>query len=193
VVNGVKVADSAAAPRVGPYSRGALLDSSGQVTPAVVRFDDVTILSGEAFREATESLRDHVPEPFRSRCRPVGEDATNVQVAALICTPAGSVDQAEYYQFESAQPMDMQFNAVLSGQSVQSTRGDCRLGPSTGRYNDSSGADAGSIACFPNSSSLGGLMLLWTNERLNILASGITTTGSYADLFTWWQSAGPYP
>jgi hypothetical protein len=193
ILNGTKIADSSAAARVGPFSRGALLDSSGQVTPAVVRFDDVTISTGEAFRESTEALRDHVPDPFRSRCRPVAEDPRSAQVSALVCAPAGTADQAEYYQFESRAPMDTQFTTLLSGQSVQATSRDCRLGPASGRYNDSTGADAGSIACFPNSGSLGGLMLIWTNERLNVLSYGVSTAGSYADLFNWWQTAGPNP
>ena len=193
IVGGIKVADSSAEPRVGPFNRGALLGSSAGVTPALIEFDNVTIASGDALREATETLRSHVPKAFAAACKPITENGSLGQVAALICAPAGSIEQAEYYQFESLVAMNNQYDMSLARFGATATGTDCHAGPSASRYTDGAGKDAGNVSCYPNPGSMGGLIIVWTNESLEIVGGGISTTGTYDSLATWWADAGPLP
>lgn len=193
IVNGTKVADSANAPRIGPFNRLGLLGSSAAVSPAVAHFDNLTTWSGETFREATETLRTHVPDVFASRCRASPEAGSLGQVAALICAPAGKIDQAEYYQFDTLAAMNAQFADSLRRYGSTATAKDCHKGPSTTRYRDTAGQDAGSLACYPNPGSMAGLLIIWSNESLRILSAGVSAHGTYDDLATWWANAGPLP
>lgn len=193
IVGGIKVADNSGAPRVGPFNRGALIGSSAGVTPALVEFDNVTVASGEVLREADESLRSDVPKAFAAACKPITEDGTLGQVAALICAPAGSIEQAEFYQFETLEAMNKQYDDSLARFGATATGTDCHIGPSSSRYTDGAGKDAGKVACYPNPGSMGGLIIVWTNESLEIVGGGISTTGTYDSLATWWSAAGPPP
>lgn len=193
IIGGVKVADDNTAPRVGPFNRVALLGSSSTITPATVHFDNLSAFSGETFREATETLRDHVPVGFASQCRPTLEDGAAGQLAALICAPAGAIDQAEYYRFDTQALMTKQFADTLRTSGGTATGTNCAVGPSNMRYTDATGKQAGNVACFPNQGTMGGLLIIWTNESLDTLSAGIDATGTYADITTWWTDAGPFP
>jgi hypothetical protein len=192
-VGGVKLGDRSDAARVGPFTSGGLLGSSGSEPPDTITYDTVVIRTGERFQEAPEALRNHVPSEWASDCVPIREDGAIGQVAALICTPAGSIDQAEYYQYDSAAQMNRQWDRDVADQGDGVPGSDCSKGPSLGTYKDASGSTAGTLMCHPNHGSMGGLIFLWTNDQLRIVSAGILTTGSYSDLADWWVNAGPVP
>jgi TIR domain len=193
IIGGIKVADTSTAPRVGPFSAVALMASSGTITPAASHFDNLSVWSGATFREATENLRDHIPSTFATQCNPTQENGAAGQVAALMCKPAGDIEQAEYYAFDTEALMTKEFADTLGTSGTSATGKDCAVGPSTLRYNDVTNKDAGTVACFPNPGDSGGLLILWTNETLDILSAGIDVGGTYAGLNTWWIHAGPLP
>jgi TIR domain len=192
-IGGVKLADRSDLPRVGPFTSGALVGSSGDAPPDSVTFDNVTIRSGTQFEEAPEALRSHVPSAWASRCTPIAEDGAAGQVAAIICSPAGTIDQAEYYQYDSSALMHQDWNQQIKSLGDSVSGKDCTKGPSVEQYRDADGKVAGSLTCHPNAGSMGGLITIWTNEQLEIISAGVSVDGTYADLADWWTTAGPLP
>lgn len=192
-VGGVKVGDRSDAPRIGPFTSAGLLGSSGPNPPDTMTFDTVVVRTGQQFQEATEALRSHVPSAWASNCSPAVEDGTIGQVAALICTPAGGIDQAEYYQYDSNTLMQQEWDREVSAQGDGVPGNDCSKGPSLGTYKDATGSIAGSLMCHPNHGSMGGLIFVWTNDQLRIISAGVSTTGTYSDTTDWWVNAGPLP
>jgi hypothetical protein len=192
-VGGVKLGDRSDAPRVGPFTSAGLLGSSGTEPPDTLTFDTVVIRTGEQFQEAPEALRSHVPAAWANNCSPIAEEGSIGQIAALICTPAGTIDQAEYYQYDSAALMQTEWESEVSAQGDNVPGTACSTGPSLATYKDASGSTAGSLMCHPNHGSMGGLIYVWSNDQLRIISAGISTTGTYADMYAWWVNAGPLP
>jgi hypothetical protein len=162
--------------------------------PLVAFFDDVVVDVGDAYAPvdadpAVLELLTHVPAAWRDACtarRPIGSE----ELAGVVCAPAGGAAQAEYYRYASPDALDAAFTARTedSGQALDA--GDCSVGPSL--YTWSVPGDAnGRIACFENRDTLGGRIVIWTNESLGILALGVRADGDYADLYAWWLGAGP--
>jgi len=192
-VDGIKVADRSDMDRIGPYVSGLLVAQAGPEAPASGTFDNVAIRSGERFEESPEALRQHVPTAWAGNCSAIPELGSIGQVAALICAPAGTIDQAEYYQFDSNLLMQQDWNREVAALGNTVPGNDCSKGPSIGTYKDASGTVAGSVMCHPNHASMGGLIIIWTNEQLRISSDGVSMSGSYQDLANWWVNAGPFP
>jgi hypothetical protein len=192
-VDDTQVADVNDAPRVGPYDRvGAFVTTA--TAPFSASFDDVTVWVGDAYAPqgpatAVSALLAHVPDGFRNGCVATQPAAGSGLVAGVLCKPAGDADQAEYYQYASNDNMEAAFRSILPDAS-QITGQACDTGPSLVGYNIDE-QTAGRLACFPNPGSLGGILFVWTDTELGILSFGVSQQGSYADLFDWWQGAGP--
>jgi hypothetical protein len=134
------------------------------------------------------ALMTHVPTAFAGDCGPATpiKDAT----AGLICSPAASADQAEYYQFATKAAMDSAFDTQVPNDLKGK---DCSKGPSLITYTINN-QPAGRLACFPNAGSLGGVEFLWTDDNLLIASFGTLVSGSYKDANQWWlKEAGPNP
>lgn len=192
-VDDALVADVRDAPKVGPYDRASAFVTTDRA-PFSASFDDVSVSVGDTYapqgpETAVSELLRHVPSDIQDACIPQQPAAGSGTLAGVLCKPAGDADQAEYYQYDSAQTMTSAFRSILPDPS-QTPGQSCETGPSVVAYTIDQ-QSAGQLACFPNPGSLGGILFMWTDTKLAILSFGVTIDGSYADLFDWWQGAGP--
>ncbi len=199
-VNGIQVADVDVTPHLGPFDHAAVYGEAGDSPPQTVTFDDVSIFSGDTYTPdgkldpAVQELLGRVPRDFRGDCTPNQPAGDSGVVAWLVCTPAGAVDQAQYYQYQNKATVNAAFDAYLKRDGIGATGIDCEQRPSTVSYtirNPNTGIPehAGRLACYPDPYSQGRLYM-WTDEKLAILSFGVST-GSYMDLWNWWLDAGP--
>ena len=138
---------------------------------------------------AVLELLTHVPAAWRDACtarRPVGSE----ELAGVVCAPVGDAAQAEYYRYASLDALDAAFTARTadSGQALDTD--DCAIGPSVLTWSVPGGSN-GRIACFENRDTLGGRIIVWTDEAVGVLALGVHPGDSYAELYDWWLGAGP--
>jgi hypothetical protein len=192
-VDGSQVAD-VATDKIGPFDRAAVYADISQ-GPGQATFDDVTVKVGERYAPVTqdsldEALSAHIPAAFRANCSSVGPDRSNGQTAAMLCFPAGDATQAEYYQYDSVDTVTSAFDAFVAADGAAATGNSCKVGPSHVRYTVGD-VDAGALACYPNTGSLGGVLYIWTDDQLAILSFGIAASGDYPSLYDWWLGAGP--
>ncbi len=189
------IADAQSGTTLGAWDRATVLATASS-PPLVAFFDDAVVAVGSQYAPmeadpAVLELLGHVPAAWRGSCtarRPVGAEAL---VAGLVCSPAGSAIQAEYYRYSSTAALDGAFQQRLvqaRGQVLD--QDDCSVGPSLLGWSTPDGS-GGRMACFENRDTLGGLQILWTDTRLGILALGVHTDGGFDVLHTWWLDAGP--
>jgi hypothetical protein len=199
-VNGMQVADFDAAPQVGPFDHAAVYGEAGDSPPQTVSFDDVSVMSGDTYTadgkldRAIQDLLSRVPRDYRGNCTPNRPAGDAGLVAWLVCTPAGDVDEARYYQYQNKASVNAAFDSYLKRDAAGATGIDCQQRPSTVNYtirNPNTGVPehAGRLACYPDPDGAGRLYM-WTDEKLGILSFGVAT-GSYMDLWNWWLDAGP--
>jgi hypothetical protein len=199
-VNGIEVADFDAAPHLGPFDHAAVYGEAGDSPPQTVTFDDVTVTSGDTYTPngvldpEVQDLLSRVPHDFRSDCTPNQPAGDAGLVAWLVCTPAGDVDEAQYYAYRTKSAMNTAFDSHLKRDGPGATGVDCEERPSTVNYtirNPNTGAPehAGRLSCYPDPDSSGRLYM-WTDEKLAVLSFGVSS-GSYMDLWNWWLDAGP--
>lgn len=192
-VDDALVADVRDASKVGPYDRASAFVTTDRA-PFSASFDDVSVSVGDTYapqgpETAVSELLRHVPSDIQDACIPQQPAAGSGTLAGVLCKPAGDADQAEYYQYDSAQTMTSAFRSILPDPS-QTPGQSCETGPSVVAYTIDQ-QSAGQLACFPNPGSLGGILFMWTDTQLAILSFGVSIDGTYADLFDWWQGAGP--
>jgi hypothetical protein len=199
-VNGIQVADFDAAPQLGPFDHAAVYGEAGDSPPQTVTFDDVKVTSGDTYTPngkldpAVQDLLARVPSDYRSNCTPNQPAAGSTVIAGLMCTPAGDVDTAQYYQYQNKATMNAAFDFHLTRDGQNATGIDCQQRSSTVNYtirNPNTGVPehAGRLACYADPDSTGRLYM-WTDEKLSILSFGVSS-GSYLDLWNWWLDAGP--
>jgi len=199
-VNGIQVADFDGAPQLGPFDHAAVYGEAGDSPPQTVTFDDVSILSGDTYTPdgrldpAVQELLGRVPRDYRGNCTPNQPTGDAGLLAWLVCTPAGDVDEAQYYQYQNKSSVNAAFDSFLKRDGPGATGIDCEQRASTVNYtirNPNTGVPehAGRLACYPDPNSSGRLYM-WTDEKLAILSFGVST-GSYMDLWNWWLDAGP--
>jgi hypothetical protein len=140
----------------------------------------------QALSRAQLALLEHVPAFMRTGCMaadPLPDTAG--QVASVQC-PGSSGISVWYYQFNSKQNVDAAFDAYTS---AKATGKDCQKGPSTITFNVN-GKPVGSLACYtlPDTQTV---QFQWVNEPLKILAFAQQESGTFADVFSWWRTAGP--
>jgi hypothetical protein len=199
-VNGIAAADVDTTQHLGPFDHAAVYGEAGDSPPRTVTFDDVSVRSGDTYTPdgkqdpAVDELLSRVPKDFRSNCTPNQPAGTAGLVAWLVCTPAGDVGEAQYYQFQNKATMNAAFDGHLKRDGSSATGVDCAQRPSTVNYtirNPDTGVPehAGRLSCYANPDGPGRLYM-WTDEKLAILSFGLAT-GSYMDLWNWWLDAGP--
>jgi hypothetical protein len=190
------VADATTGTSLGSWGQ-ATLHASVTVPAMVAFFDDALVDVGERYAPvdadpAVLDLLSHVPDAWRDSCtarRPVGGEAL---LSGVVCAPAGEAAQAEYYRYATPEALDAEYQARVAGSGQALDQGDCTLGPSDLTWSVQGGS-SGRIACFENRDTLGGRVVVWTDDALGILALGVRTDGSYPDLYDWWIGAGPQP
>jgi len=152
----------------------------------------VSVSSGSQYEDPVAALLKHVPGTFSSSCTATTPNTKVGQTAAFVCNPAGDVDQAEYYQYTGKQAMDDDFDAIIKQSGADLSGSDCSVGPSEYGYAINK-VHAGRLSCYANPGSLGGLLFMWTDEQLGIIAIGVSTSFTYSQLNDWWKgdTSGP--
>ena len=192
LVNGVPVGDVSGIKQAGPYDRAALYAEIGTTAPGTSRFDDLVVSTGEAYKDPVAALLTHVPSAFRGNCLPATPNASTGQVAGVVCNPAGAADQAEYYQYDTQADADADFTAIVQANGNNPSGTDCKTGSSQYSYTINQ-VPAGTLACYDNTGSLGGVVFIWTDDQLSMIAVGVLKSGSYSDLHAWWVSSDSGP
>ncbi|MFN8621889.1 MAG: hypothetical protein U0869_14250 [Chloroflexota bacterium] len=195
-VDGELVGDTLTGSRLGQWDQAVLVASVAE--PALVAFfDDALVEVGDRYAPveadpAVLELLSHVPEELAAACVPRRTVGDGGVVAGVVCAPAGAADQAEYYRYASPDALAAAFDAMVARSSEELGANDCSVGPSLVDYEVTGGA-RGQVACFENRDTLGGRLIVWTDETQSILALGVRTTGGYPELYDWWLGAGPNP
>ena len=83
--------------------------------------------------------------------------------------------------------MDAAYRIDLSNYGAGATGSSCETGPANGPYTIG-GLHAGQVLCFEH---LGRAWVVWTDVRLDILASANRIDDSFVQLNDWWAEAGP--
>jgi hypothetical protein len=193
-VDGQVVGDATAGSALGAWERVAL--AASVVQPALVAFfDDAVVDVGDSYApaetdQAVLDLLARIPPAWHDGCtarRPVGGEGI---VAGLVCAPAGSADQAEYYRYATPEALAAAYADLVAGSGQVLDRADCATGPSDITWSVP-GESSGQVACFENRDTLGGLVIVWTDAKESILALGVRSSGGYPELYDWWLGTGP--
>ncbi len=135
--------------------------------------------------DAVAALETHVPAAFAASCvsftpQPVPAGL----VAAVTCTPTGSGAPAhlEYYQYATAADLNGVFSHDTQGVPAG---GACDQGGQRGTYQFAAGS-AGTWACFSDVAGMS--QMIWTSNRLDILATANDPTQTPQQLSNWFFS-----
>jgi hypothetical protein len=214
-VDGMPVADVFAPGSIGPFDAAAVIAANREDRWAA-SFDELAASTGPTYAPVgagaaadpaptdaplitppplpsglATPLIEQVPGSFRDACQVIPPDLDRGQVDAVLCTPAGDADGAEYYRYEDEASLERGFAEFLTRNGASPTGTDCSVGPSLIDYTVG-GSPAGQLACYPAPRD-SGVLFQWSNRPLRVLAFGLETSGDYAALFRWWQDAGPIP
>jgi hypothetical protein len=199
-IDGETVADVRTAAQLGPFHRAALY-AEARRAPFVATYDDVAVSAGDSYAPvalppAAADLLRHVPVAYRAACTPTESTPGAGVEAGVVCSPAGAVDQVEYYQYDGRDAMDAAYESLVAAAGELPGQ-DCSVGPSEVQW-AVDGDGSGQMACFPRAATgaspvPGDLVMMWTHEPLHVLSIGTAIGTTYADLYSWWLDSGPMP
>jgi hypothetical protein len=184
------VSTDAGGPAASPDTPAPTPDGSGDPPPPTPAPTSVPVATAEApTPPAVGALLQVVPSDIAASCQSVEPDLDSGQLEALLCVPGGSLEAAEYYRYDTLERLEAAFTrSVPAGVDVSGT--DCSVSGAMVDYTVS-GRPAGVLACYDNPR--GGVTAQWTNRDLLVLAFGGSRSASFADVYAWWQAAGPIP
>lgn len=145
--------------------------------------------------EAGQELWSHVPADFDDDCyqSPVPVLNGDFATANLVCflgqpgTPGFEV--LEYSQFESEEAMEVAYQLRIDTFGTGDGTPSCRDGSGEHSYTiDEPPVEVGRVLCVEQEV---GIRFDWTDDRLNILASGVDFEGSFSDSYDDWVDGGP--
>jgi len=190
-VNDIVVADQLVDASFGPFRSPGIEGEAGDKVPSLITFSDLTAVGGDAFSDPTDVLLTHIASTVAGTCKGKLPAQTRGQVATVTCTKPGTPDKAIYDQYDSQAAMQQAFTFMIPDGA---TGTDCKKGASTYGYSINN-VHVGRLTCFTDPKNAGGVLFAWTDERMNILSAATLASGSYGDLYDWWNSAdsGPVP
>jgi hypothetical protein len=142
-----------------------------------------------------QALLTHVPSDWQSKCfespvPPVYGGLAQTLVTCFLGQPGHTgAEVAEYAQYSNIDDMNSAYQERVSAYPVPSPADSCPNGVGEQGYSIG-GVHTGRVLCALQT--VGG-RFDWTDERLNILSTLIDLDGSFTDLFTDWNVAGPNP
>jgi hypothetical protein len=132
-------------------------------------------------------LLEHVPPAIAEGCIPDEQRLWPGELMTLACTdPSGGVT-VTYSGFESAEAVEAAIDASLADIDVSVVAPACDLGTYVGPY-QVEGEEVGRVVCWPEQ---GGQAIMWSDDRLAMLAVAVSPTLDAAGLYLWWLEAGP--
>jgi hypothetical protein len=142
---------------------------------------------------AASALLGHVPSDIASSCKPGSETISASLTVYVECAPGGGADAVAYYQFADTPSMKGWYSKITDDYTPfdsDSCASASNLNGETTYTQGDSGTDAGSVACFYDSSD-DTVNLVWTNDDLAILTWAYSGPSDYSELHEWWIDAGP--
>lgn len=134
-------------------------------------------------------LLDHVPPAIGPTCVPDTQRLWPGELATLACTDQASGVTVTYSGFDGSAAAEAAFDASLEAIDLGPEAGSCDQGAYVGTY-DVEDEGVGRVACWAEQ---GGQAIMWSDDRLAILAVAVSPTLDAAGLYLWWLDAGPVP
>jgi hypothetical protein len=136
------------------------------------------------------ALLAHIPEALRASCTSMSA-ASSPEIPMASCTPNAGGIIVTYSQFSSPDVMNSEYQSQFGPLQIDPNSGSCEdhaTWPAEGQY-EVGGVTVGRRLCFDQ----GELpTIIWTDERLNIVASAVSQTSDPAALVDFWlHEAGP--
>lgn len=132
-------------------------------------------------------LLEHVPPDIGPGCVPDEQRLWDGELATLVCADEATGVTVTYSGFASVDALEAAFDASLEGIDLSDVAPSCDLGPYLGDYQVED-EQVGRVACWPEQ---GGQAIMWSDDRLAILAVAASPTLDPAGLYLWWLEAGP--
>jgi hypothetical protein len=164
-----------------------------QASGSTVSVDYVIAFGGTgdtSMSPAAKELLTHIPVVWQPNCFEglISAFAVGAKADVLCQLSDGRSDYADYTSFRTQADMDGYFQHIADKYAVPEQGQNCDTGPHQGTYTIG-GQPAGKLMCGPSET---GTQFIWTTNDLLIFSQLIDVEGSYADMYTDWQSAGPY-
>lgn len=134
-------------------------------------------------------LLEHVPPAIAQGCVPDQQRLWHGELATLVCTDEAGGVTVTYSGFDGVDAVEAAIDTSLEGIDVSAAAPACDLGTFTGPY-EVEGEEVGRVVCWPEQ---GGQAIMWSDDRLAILAVAVSPTLDAAGLYLWWLEAGPIP
>jgi hypothetical protein len=134
-------------------------------------------------------LLEHVPEAIAPGCVPDPQRLWPGELATIVCTDDAGGVTVTYSGFQSADAVEAAIDASLEGIDVSALAPSCDQGTFVGPY-EVEGEEVGRVVCWTEQ---GGQAIMWSDDRLAILAVAASPTLDPAGLYLWWLGAGPIP
>jgi hypothetical protein len=134
-------------------------------------------------------LLEHVPPAIGPSCVPDPQRLWEGELATLVCTDAGSDVTVTYSGFGSAAAAEAAFDASIAAIDLSDLADSCDTGTWAGSY-EVEDEEVGRAACWAEQ---GGQAVMWSDDRLAIVAVAVSPSLDPAGLYLWWLDAGPVP
>jgi hypothetical protein len=132
-------------------------------------------------------LLEHIPPAIAQGCVPDEQRLWEGELATLVCTDEEGGVTVTYSGFESADTVEAAVDASLADMDLSSLAASCDLGTFVGPY-DVEDEEVGRVVCWAEQ---GGQAIMWSDDRLAMLAVAVSPTLDPAGLYLWWLDAGP--
>jgi hypothetical protein len=135
-------------------------------------------------------LLTHVPAQTSATCgRESRDDRAGRAIAGVVCT-SGPVT-VFYDAFRTKDAMNRYYNRLADGVGAARNTGLCQDEVTSEGTWSSEGENAGRLLCYTATD--GRAVVVWTSDKLKVLAFAVRPDAKRAALYKWWQSpkAGP--
>lgn len=137
---------------------------------------------------AERELLSLVPSEIRSQCKR-DEDPYEGTTASVSCTPKSGATTAYYMTFKTLDTMKKFYFDFIDARNVKQDTGDCASNRTEEAQYTIAKVAAGRYACYQEG---GGIWMVWTHNKLRVLALGHRTDLDAKKLEEWWlNDAGP--
>jgi hypothetical protein len=138
---------------------------------------------------AERELLTLVPAAFRDQCSRDNDPYENT-TASVTCNPKSGVQAAYYMTYKSLDAMKKQYFSFIDARNIKQDTGDCAKNRTEETPYTIQGTAAGRYACYQEG---GGVWIIWTNNKLRVLALGYRKDLNAKKLKDWWKDeSGPY-
>jgi hypothetical protein len=137
--------------------------------------------------DLTSRLLAHIPADIVPTCTPDSQRLWDGEIVTIVCTPTDADVTVTYSGFDTADHMGAAYQSSLDTIDLTTLADACDLGTWTGAY-QLDGQDVGQMTCWPEGT---GHAIMWSDDRLSVLAVAVSRTLDPSTLYQWWTGAGP--